>query len=575
MLALLKQKWKVAVVIGIGIVLVGFGGWYFMRDKSTTTAESAAVTVEKGTVKVSVTANGNVQPMSSRELTAKSSGKITKINFQNGQQVQKGDLLFELDKTTLLAQIASAQLDIRQAELDLNTTLNQRKQQQVYAPISGAITTLPVSVGQDVSKNAVLMTIQDTGKVTYKVSFNGAQIAKINNGQKVDVIISSMFSVLPGKVKEVDRVGQANTDGSQLYTVTVELSNPGSLAPGVEAQADVHTAQGIITSLDIGKLEPTENVTVRAGVAGTVQQLNVEQNSHVNKGQRVALLSSDNLEMSAKTQELKLQQLRIKLAGLQTQLADYNIVAPFTGIVTLQQMQAQGNSTSSGSNSSSSSSDSGGQNYWQVGDDVKAGQALASIVGGSGMIITVPVDEVDIAKVKVGQKANITVDAFPDQTFKGTVSEVAGQGSVQNNVANFNVTLTVDQAEQLKSGMTANVEILVNRKDGVLLLPIEAVYERQGRKFVILAGSSTGSGGTPQSESTKQGGRSQRANMRTVETGLYNESVIEISSGLAEGDKVVLPAVTRSNSTGGNRPPTGIGGFGGGGGRIIRPGNPG
>lgn len=563
MLAQIKHKWKLAAVTGFGVVLVGLGGWFFWRDKSLPAVEAAAVTAEKGTIKVSVTANGTVQPMSTRELTAKSGGRITKINFQNGQQVQKGDLLFELDQASLLAEIESVQLDIRQAELELNSTLNQRKQLQVFAPISGTVTSVQVSTGQDVPKNSVLMTIQDTGKLVFRSPFNEAQVEKIQVGQNVDVTLSSLFSVLTGKVKKVDRVGKANPDGSKLFTVTVEVPNPGSLAPGVTAGADVHTAQGIEQGIETGALEPVDTSVVRAGAAGLVQQLYVEENSYVQKGQRLASVASDTLEAQVKTQELRLQQARLKLAGLQSKLADYRIEAPFAGIISLHQVQSQEGAASGGSGSASGSSAGGGQNYWQVGDEVKAGQALAGIVGSSGMIITVPVDEVDIARVKVGQKANITVDAFPGQTFTGTVSEVAGQGTVQNNVANFNVTLTIAQGEQLKSGMTANVEILVDRKDGVLLLPIEAVHERQGKKFVIMAGGSN-------SDSKQNGNRMRQPDLRPVETGLYNESVIEIKSGITAGDKVALPVVTRSNNAGGNMRFPGAGGMGGRPGNIQR-----
>ncbi|MFZ3171098.1 MAG: HlyD family efflux transporter periplasmic adaptor subunit [Carboxydocellales bacterium] len=584
MLTLLKLKWKLVMVVGVGIAILGLGGWYFLGNKTTPTVETATVTVAKGDIKVTVSANGTVEPMSSRELTANSGGTITKINFRNGQQIQKGDLLFTLDEGSVLAEIAVAQLDIQQAQLQLNTIIYQRKQLQVNAPINGRITSLPVSVGQDVAKNLVLMTVQDTGKLTYKVSFNGAQVGKIFVGQKVDVVISSMFSVLPGKVKSVDRLGVGNNDGSIIYKATVELANPGSLSPGIEAQADIHTAQGIEQSLDTGGLEPSETISIRSGVTGTIRQLPVTENSHVQMGQKVALLSNDSLDTEIKSQEIKLKQLRLKLAALQTKLTDYRITAPFSGVVNLAQIQIQSSSSTS-VNSSGSATDSGGQNYWQVGDEAKNGQALASIVGSSGMLITVPVDEVDIAKVKGGQKANITVDAFPGESFKGTVSEVAGQGTVKNNVANFDVTLTIDEVRQLKSGMTAYVEILIDRKDGVLVLPIEAVQERQGKKFVEMAGvaadnskqvsrrpaggdsngrnqAGMGAAGT---NSNQAAGRAQMDNRRRVETGLYNERVIEITSGLAEGDKVVIPAVTRSTSGNNNRPqgPAGMGGFGG------------
>jgi HlyD family secretion protein len=187
-----------------------------------------------------------------------------------------------------------------------------------------------------------------------------------------------------------------------------------------------------------------------------------------------------------------------------------------------------------------------------------------------------------------------------DRSFHGTVAEIATKGTEQNGVASFDVTVSIDQPTGLKENMTANVEILVAAKEGVLLLPIEAVQERQGRKFVIMAtdgndGGSAGNAGSSnagESAGTGKGtgagagmnsggdgaegraaGGNQQGSMRPVETGLYNETMIEITSGLQEGDIVTIPNVARSTEAGA-RSMFGGGAMGGGGGRpgqmIIR-----
>ncbi len=581
---MLAKNWKLATIIGVSLLLVGIGSWYFFfRNSNTTSIASATVKAEKGDIKVTVTGNGSLEPRSSRTISSKGAGAISKINVQNGQQVHKGDVLFELETTSLQTDIDSAVLDKRQIEMELGTLRKQRQYLQVIAPISGTITTLPVAVGQDVANNSTVATIQ-ADRLIFKSPFISSQIKYIKVGQKVKVVIGSLFATVNGKVIAVERVGKANLDGSEYYIVTTEVPNSGSLAVGLEAQADISTPAGVQQGVEAGTLESAETISVRTGVAGKISSLSIQQDSHVNKGQRIAVLTSDNLNEQIASQEIKLQQAQLKLARLQTQLADYKIVAPLDGVITLLEVSQESSSSSS---SSSSSTTSTGQNYLQVGDEVKSGQAVASIIGGNGMSVTVPVDEVDIAQVKVGQVAKITVDALPEQSFQGKVTEIAAQGTVSNNVANFDVTLALDQVAQLKAGMTANVEILVDSKTDVVLLPIESVNERQGKKYVMMADNANGganqnastsrnatdsrSGNVSQDATNNQGATSNRPkNMRTVETGLYNETMIEIKSGVAVGELVVVPSVTKSTTssntripgTGGNRA-GGMGGFGG------------
>ncbi len=579
---LIKRKWKLIAAIGLGICLVGFLGWWlFLRNSGSSAVQTATVAVKKGSIRVTVSANGTVEPASTANISPKTGGTITKVNFRDGQQVKKGDLLIELDDSNLRTQLEKAQLDQRQTGLDLASARKQINDKQVLAPISGQVASIKVVKGQDVQKKTELMTINDTSYLTFDVLVNGGQVNNVKPGQKVDVILPGLgFQKLNGSVTKVDRGGTFDTVGARLYPVTVKVSNPGALGPGIKAQADIYSSGGIVSGIESGVLEWGDSQIVRAEVAGDVQILDVDKNTYVKKGQRLVLLGSDTLNTQLDAQKLKYQQSQLNVENLQKQLSDYQITAPVDGEIAM--------ASSSGGTSSSSG---GGNTDWQVGDEVKAADILAVITGSKGMKVTVPVDEVDIARVKVGQKANVTFDALLDRTFECSVSEVGLRGIVSNNVASFDVTISIDETEGLKPGMTANVEIMVESKDGVLLLPIEAIQERQGRKFVQLASDAgdTGTGSSGQSDS-QAGGRYNRQtgsqsdsqtgsrpnrqtgsqsdsqssgrlngqsgssaqNLRLVETGVYNDSEIEIVSGVSEGDKVVIPAVTRSTSSSSN-----------------------
>lgn len=574
------RKRKLSVFTGVIVILAGLLGWYYFGRAETAPVLATTVPVRKGPIEVKVSGTGSVKPAVTRSIMANVSGDITVINFTNGQQVKKGDLLFELNSDSLLADLKKAELDLQQAKLDYSLKAEEKNQKEVLAPISGQVEIIEVGKNDEVQKNALMMVINDTSKMVFKVPVNGGQLAGIRTGQKADVAIPSLLATLEGRVLRVDRGGTAGSDGSKLYDITVVLDNPGALTPGMEAQAVIHTLSGMEAGVELGPLEWIETVNIKAGVSGTVSQLYVDERAYVKKGQKLAYIDSETADTQLISQQLRLEQARLTLENLQKNLAECKIYAPVDGVASLGLLQT-GSGGNSGSSNNSSSAAGSGQDSWQAGDRVSNGNLLGTVVSIGQMTVTVPVDEVDIAKIELGQKAVITVDALPEQTFNGSVSEIATEGTEQNNVASFDVTVSIDGSEGLKTNMTANVEIMVASKEGVLLLPIEAVQERQGRKFVLIpagvgAGGGEGAGrGTEQAGTGQTAGGSERrergqsnlpVNMKPVKTGLYNETMIEITSGLQAGDLVTLPAGSAGADSGGRQINGGVGGM-----RIITP----
>lgn len=200
-------------------------------------------------------------------------------------------------------------------------------------------------------------------------------------------------------------------------------------------------------------------------------------------------------------------------------------------------------------------------------DKVQEGKAVAHIKNYSDLQTVVGVDELDISKVKVGQGANISVSAFADQTFTGTVTAIANEGTVSNGVSTFDVTVHFDKSDNLKIGMTAEASILTDSKDNALYVPVSAVHKNGNEKFVLLSQSSgLANASTQGQEQSGQPGQARRQGARVqtvVQTGISNDNYVEITSGLTEGQQVVMPTVKTSsnaNGTGGMM----MGGFGGG-----------
>ncbi|KUO70606.1 MAG: secretion protein HylD [Desulfosporosinus sp. BRH_c37] len=205
----------------------------------------------------------------------------------------------------------------------------------------------------------------------------------------------------------------------------------------------------------------------------------------------------------------------------------------------------------------------------------------------SNLEVAASIDQADIAQVKLGQKVDITLDAYPDEHSSGTVSLVALQGTTAQNVTTFKVTVAVEKAsDKLRSGMNANIDIVVAEADNVLTVPSEAIKTRGTRKEVLVP-LSTDTSSADQAGQQGQAGQAYQtapsgartnassgksvANVTTrpvtVEVGLDDGTNVEIISGLTEGQEVVTgttsvstPKATSGFSLGGGGNRAAVGG---------------
>ncbi len=162
----------------------------------------------------------------------------------------------------------------------------------------------------------------------------------------------------------------------------------------------------------------------------------------------------------------------------------------------------------------------------EVGAEIRERQKIISIPDTSKMKVEIKVHETWVDKIKVGQQAKITVAAFPDETFTGKVLKKAPLADSENwlnpDLKVYATDVSIDGTHNfLKTGMTAKVEVVIEELKDVISVPIQAVVNIEGKKVCFVSSGSS----------------SER---RQVETGAFNDSFVEIKSGLAEGDKVLL-----------------------------------
>lgn len=583
-----KSKWNrkkiitfsivgvVIIAIVTGVIIVTMNN----ASKSTLATAQRTTKVKKGNIEVSITGSGTITSSSTSDLMSNADGKITKAYFSEGDTVKKGDLLYEIDDTDAKLNIQKIENSISQAQLSVNSNQKNYNNLTIIAPFSGKVTNISAEAGENVNNGMSLFTITETSKLKLSVPFSTTYTPNIKVGQKAQVHLQELMDTVDGVVTAIDDNLYTASNGGTVKNIEITVSNPGSLTDGMTASVDISTSSGLESGSQVGALEYANKKAIQAATSGTFSSVNVKNNQYVNKGDVLIQIENDDLQITSQTNDLKMQDLNNQLTAAQKELENYKVYSPIDG--TISAVSAV------------------------VGDSVKSGSALISIRDFNQMQFTISVDELDIAKVEVGQEVSITVDALTETEktpLSGEVIYKAMEGTSSNGVAVYDVTVKINEAKNLLAGMNANAKIILNKAENALIVPLEAVTKMGDKAFVWVKGASGDNlksrGGMnsqenmpapsnssdiaqspnnssrpkePSDDSSSSSKRRMSANftqnqeyyanatMKSVEIGLNSDEYIEIKSGLSEGDEVILPPLVAS-SNGESSAPSSSGGF--------------
>ena len=532
------KKIGIFVLVLAVIFVLGSLAWRNFTKKlneAMSVLQQGTVAAARGDLEVKVSGTGSVVSAVEEEIRTRISGTISEFYLKDGQAVQKGQVLARLDVEDLGLKIENAKLSLTIAERELAKLRQEKTADLVTAPAAGRIS-WKVKEGDLVQKSSVIGTIQDFNKLKISGKFNSTQIQKIQVGQEAEIFLEAFLTSVPAKVVEVKTESIPSGSGGILFDVIAEFDNPGALAAGMKGRLTVVTPDGEKLSVADSTLFLPEAVDVRSPITGTITKLHVQSEKEVNAGAILAEIGNpelaDSLEEQIATAELRLKQVRLELEELESQQAkradNSTVLAPISGTLVLPAIKVG------------------------VGDMVSQGTVLGTVIDYSQLQAIIPVDELDVAKIKIGQEVNLTAEALPEQKITGTVSNVSAQGLSQSGVATFDVTIAIDPVEGLKVGMTVNADILIETRQNVLLVPIEAVRREGGRNFVMVA-EPVGDDGIVVPQQVE------------VKTGAHDTTLIEIVDGLSEGQEVYLQNIDFRGSFGAGMEvqyaPPGPGGF--------------
>lgn len=554
---------KTKVVWIFFVCLVVFAGFliYFKakgRNSQENKSNILVFTVKKGDIESTVSAVGSILSTDTRDISVTPGSTVQKILCVENQSVKQGDLLFVLTNESVNLDLEKANLVLSQQQTQVLTLQNQQKELILRAPVAGIVRSINASLQDSVTPaygmpgTSPLVQLEDTSIMKFTIYANPADAGKNMKGmmpssQKINVNFQGVG------IRECI-ISSANVS-SQGSSVTFQVLKPEGLTFGSFYTISIPMMLGMEIPISSPVQVSGNTVLVSAKQSGTVSAIRVKVGDKVIPNQVLIETRSDTL-----TNQIQLANLSVKSAQLDVKnkkkiVEDLTVKAPIDGVVyniqikegsfigsSLSKDQGLPTSSSVPQNLAGMIKSQGTQSNISLGSvsSLSSGVTIATIENQTSRKVSITIDELDIARIKVGQKAKITLDAFKDRIFSGHISSISAKGIIQNGYSTFQADISIDGSEKLLTGMSATVSILSDSKKDILLLPIDAILSKNERRYVLVSSD-------------------QGMIEKDIRVGIVNEDYAEIVQGLKEGDKVLLPVqdsnlFNRTSNTGAGTP---------------------
>ena len=550
------------------VVIVVFGYWGVGRLTSTTAVTRYVLgTVAKGTVVTSVTGTGQVSVSDQVDLKSKASGDVTYVGATDGQQVTAGTLIAELDATDAEKTVRDAEANLESAKISLQKlqepadalSLTQAENSLASANQSKVDSQNNLSKAYDSGFNTVSDTYLDLPSIIsglYNIlysssiaptsgqwnmdyytgaagQYNQSELTRANQ-YRADAdakyqIAKTAYDQNFADYKAASRLSDTATIQSlinETYTTAQDIAeavkSANNLIQNYEDTLTQHnfkpisTATTDLTNLnsdtgktdtDLANLLASKDAIQSGGDAITTAEGNITAST-----ESLAKLKAGPDPLDVQSTQLSVTKNENALLDAQATLADYYIRAPFDGVVAKVNVKK--------------------------GDSAGTGDVIATFITNDS-IAQLSLNELDAAKVKVGQKATLTFDAVSGLNIAGVVSDIDTIGTVTQGVVTYTVKISfATQDPRVKPGMTVSAAIITDVKADVLVVPNSAVKSQGNISYVeVFATPIAQAGGT-------QGVTSELAPLQQmVQVGLSNDTLTEITSGLNEGDQVITRTI--------------------------------
>jgi RND family efflux transporter MFP subunit len=493
------------------------------RNPNSASNNPGIFTVKRGDLTISVTESGDVKPLNSIDITSEVEGETTLISIVDEgtlitpEDVNSGKVLAELDSSKIKEDLTKQKIDFltaRADHTDANEALEIQKKQNYSDIQTGqmdvrfALMDLQKYLGDAVAEKLIAYAAKPTnptGGHAEIVSF----IEDVNSDPNLRCEAVQMLRELDDHIKladmklkrAIDKLEGTRKLHAKNYVAEIELKADELEKESLEIQKkQAETAKDLFIKYEF----PKEAETRLSAYFEAKRELERrEASARSMLAQKVAQLESKKATFSLESERLDKWRRQLKACTIRAPAPGQVVYASSM----MDRFRRRGRMI-------------------EVGAEIDERQKIICIPDLSQMKAEIKIHETWIDKVQPEQQAKITIAAFPDQTFVGKVLKKAPLADPEDffnpDLKVYTTDVNIDGTnESLKTGMTAKVEIIIDVLYDVLSVPIQSVINQEGKKICFVV---TGKGHKP----------------REVETGGFNDNFVEIKSGLAEGEKVLL-----------------------------------
>lgn len=484
--ALLKQLLQPSVVIGAtaAIAILVIGAVFYTTDHQPS---GSYATVVQGPITQIVSSTGDVKAADSLDLAFQVGGQIAYAGPAVGTHVGQGATLASLDAADAQASLeqAKAALAVQQANLD---ALKAGSRPEDVAVSQTAVTNAQASVAQ--TKQSLVAAAQDAyaksdDAIHNKVDqfFNNPRTPsptlafELSDYQLQNSLVAGRLSMegllsdwqltlqaLPADASQVDTAALASTTRSNLQAVNAYLDEVASGLTKAITTGSYTTAtiQGYESNVAAARAAVSADLTAIDGAA-TAEQ--AAESALASAQSQLTLTQAGPTTQSLEAQEAQVAAAQANVDAAQAELDKTAIVAPISGTITV--------------------------NNAHVGEIAAAGSPLVSMISDTQFQFETYVSQADLGKLKVGQEAAITLDAYEGQPLSAHVIAIDPAATVQSGVSSYKVTLQFDQNDsRVAAGLTGSADITTASEDSALTVPTSAIIIQGAQQYVLLHASS-------------------------------------------------------------------------------------
>ncbi|MFW6082658.1 MAG: efflux RND transporter periplasmic adaptor subunit [Chloroflexota bacterium] len=482
------------VIVGIALLAAVAVGliWQSRRRGPQTPTDIRSAAVERGDVLVSVSGSGAIKPARRVDLAFEIGGEVIGVPVDVGDEVQQGDRLVNLDTEQLSLQVTQAEASLAAAEAQLAKLEAGAKPEDVAvneSNLRGAAAQVDVAEAE-LDQVAAGAKKSDIAAAEADLASAITQQKKAEDWHEATLKCVTV-SRSPGDVIPIDDGGVITLTEKFEKTICPLLGVPEEQAR-YRLQAANQALEAARARLEQTETGPEQNMlsALRFNVAAAVAQRDAAQ-------AQLDLLLAGPTETQIAAVQANVDQARAAVEQAQLALDQAALKAPFEGVV------AAINVT--------------------VGERAATGIPIVTLIDTSQFHVTIAVDELDVASLAVGQKAEVSFDALPDVVISGTVRSIAHATTLGEGVAAYDVQIDLAPTDAaIRADMTATATVIVEEIRDALKVPTWAIHVDQATgEYYVQRRTGTGV---------------QRVN---VKLGARQGAIAQVLAGLSEGDVVV------------------------------------